>query len=79
MITKIFPHTTPIFLTEDGQAVAEESPILISQVIQDDSFHTKWGAGAIYRYGQSDTHGCNHCRLRGDIHFMRNHECTGKK
>jgi hypothetical protein len=86
MITKIFPHTTPIFSTVDGNgdghddgSQTEESVILVSQVPQDDSFHTKWGHGTIYRHGQSDTHGCNYCKQRGDIHYMKNHECIGKK
>jgi hypothetical protein len=84
MITKIFPHTTPKKSTidclgHDKQTKSEESSVLVAQVVHDDSFHSKRGTGTIYRYGQSDTHGCNYCKQRGDIHYMRNHECNGKK
>jgi hypothetical protein len=64
---------------DDKQTVAKEVPTLLPQVSQNDSFHIKWGNGTIYRQGRSDVHGCSHSRQRGDIHYMRNHECSGKK
>jgi hypothetical protein len=63
----------------DKQIVAKEAPILLPQVSQDDTFHIKLDTGAIYRHGSSDVHECIHCRQRGDIHYMKGHECTGKK
>ena len=41
-----------------------------------DTLHTSYGPKPIiYRLGDSDTWGCKNCRLKGDIHEMRNHVC----
>lgn len=36
-------------------------------------------AGKIHRIGHSDRFECEDCRLRDDIHFMKDHECKGFK
>ena len=41
-----------------------------------DLLHTSYDQKPIiYRLGDSDTWGCKNCRLRGDIHEMRDHVC----
>lgn len=32
----------------------------------------------IYRLGRSDQFACQKCKMRGDVHEMRVHECNGK-
>jgi hypothetical protein len=34
---------------------------------------------SIYRLGHSDKFACQKCKMRGDIHEMKVHECNGKK
>lgn len=34
-------------------------------------------AGKIHRIGRSDRFECKDCSLKDDIHFMRNHDCSG--
>jgi hypothetical protein len=32
----------------------------------------------IYRLGRSDTFACENCKLKGDIHYMKQHNCKGQ-
>jgi hypothetical protein len=32
---------------------------------------------AIYHLGRSDTFACEYCNLKGDIHYMKQHNCKG--
>jgi hypothetical protein len=32
---------------------------------------------SIYKFGHSDTYGCNKCKLKGDKWYMQNHMCKG--
>jgi hypothetical protein len=47
----------------------------------EDTYRTFTGASTstVYRLGYSDIFACHSCKQRGDIHYMKNHICSGKK
>ena len=51
-------------LTED-ESIKEETNDISSRLLP----------APLYRIGQTDIIGCNKCRLKCDIHFMKKHPC----
>jgi len=57
-----------------------KSPISVGRVVLvGHTVDQSRNAGKIHRIGHSDRFYCEDCSLRDDIHFMRDHDCSGFK
>ena len=60
---------------KDNQSHAQNQNMNATNATND-TLHTSYDPKPlVYRLGDSDTWGCENCRLKGDIHEMRNHVC----
>jgi len=65
------------FSFKENNVIGESVENIANNIDQMQDGNSKPNAGHIYRLGNSDTHACQNCRLKGDIHFMSGHNCRG--